>query len=64
MRPSSQYTEFGSHNVSVAIDSPGGLVVPCVKNVQDLTLIEIQQELIRLQGLVSQEMMLVISAHL
>lgn len=45
------YTEFGSHNVSVAIDAPGGLVVPCVKNVQDLTLVEIQQELIRLQGL-------------
>lgn len=45
------YTEFGSHNVSVAIDSPGGLVVPCVKNVQDLTLIDIQRELVRLQGL-------------
>lgn len=45
------YTEFGSHNVSVAIDSPGGLVVPCVKNVQDLTIVEIQKELIRLQGL-------------
>ncbi|CDJ67112.1 dihydrolipoamide branched chain transacylase, E2 subunit, putative [Eimeria necatrix] len=45
------YTEFGSHNVSVAIDSPGGLVVPCVKNVQDLTLVEIQRELVRLQGL-------------
>ncbi|CDI86984.1 dihydrolipoamide branched chain transacylase, E2 subunit, putative [Eimeria praecox] len=38
------YTEFGSHNVSVAIDAPGGLVVPCVKNVQDLTLVEIQQD--------------------
>ncbi|KAL8439305.1 hypothetical protein Efla_003942 [Eimeria flavescens] len=45
------YTEYGSHNVSVAIDSPGGLVVPCVKNVQDLTLLDIQQELVRLQGL-------------
>ncbi|XP_026190664.1 lipoamide acyltransferase component of branched-chain alpha-keto acid dehydrogenase complex, mitochondrial [Cyclospora cayetanensis] len=47
----SSYTEFESHNVSVAIDSPSGLVVPCVKNVQDLTLVEIQEELIRLQGL-------------
>ncbi|CDJ34875.1 dihydrolipoamide branched chain transacylase, E2 subunit, putative [Eimeria mitis] len=45
------YTEFGNHNVSVAIDAPGGLVVPCVKNVQDLTLVDIQKELIRLQGL-------------
>ncbi|KAL8454025.1 hypothetical protein Emag_001597 [Eimeria magna] len=46
------YTEYASHNVSVAIDSPGGLVVPCVKNVQDLTLVDIQRELVRLQGLV------------
>ncbi|KAL8453813.1 hypothetical protein Emed_000674 [Eimeria media] len=45
------YTEYASHNVSVAIDSPGGLVVPCVKNVQDLTLVDIQRELVRLQGL-------------
>lgn len=45
------YTAFGSHNVSVAIDSPGGLVVPCVKNVQDMSLVDIQRELIRLQGL-------------
>ncbi|KAL8275187.1 hypothetical protein Esti_000859 [Eimeria stiedai] len=45
------YIEYASHNVSVAIDSPGGLVVPCVKNVQDMTLVDIQRELVRLQGL-------------
>ncbi|CDJ46004.1 dihydrolipoamide branched chain transacylase, E2 subunit, putative [Eimeria brunetti] len=45
------YTQFRSHNISVAIDSPGGLVVPCVRNVQTLTLVELQQELTRLQEL-------------
>jgi 2-oxoisovalerate dehydrogenase E2 component (dihydrolipoyl transacylase) len=38
-----------SHNVSVAMDSPRGLVVPNIKNVQDLSLVEIQKQLVELQ---------------
>ncbi|KAL0267913.1 UNVERIFIED_CONTAM: hypothetical protein PYX00_010050 [Menopon gallinae] len=38
-----------SHNISVAIDSPHGLVVPNIKNVQKLDIIEIAAELNRLQ---------------
>jgi len=41
------YREF--HNIGVAIDSPKGLVVPSIKNVQDKTILEIAQELVRLQ---------------
>lgn len=32
----------GSHNISIAIDSPNGLVVPNIKNVQDCSLLKIQ----------------------
>ncbi|KAK4634250.1 Lipoamide acyltransferase, mitochondrial [Fulvia fulva] len=31
----------GSHNFGIAIDSPSGLLVPVVKNVQDLSIVEI-----------------------
>eukprot|EP00916_Digyalum_oweni_P020473 GHVL01034104.1.p1 GENE.GHVL01034104.1~~GHVL01034104.1.p1 ORF type:complete len:483 (+),score=109.46 GHVL01034104.1:59-1450(+) len=48
-----KYTQFGSHNISLAIDTPAGLVVPHIKNVQSLNLIEIQAELLRLQNLSS-----------
>lgn len=43
-----KYTVFGAHNVSVAIDSKNGLMVPNVKDVANLSVLEIQQEVLRL----------------
>lgn len=44
----SSYYLLENHNVSVAMDSPRGLVVPNIKNVEKLTLVEIQKCLIEL----------------
>lgn len=40
-----------NHNIGVAMDTPNGLVVPVVKNVQNKGILEISKELNRLQAL-------------
>lgn len=44
-----EYIQFASHNISIAIDSPKGLVVPNIKNCQNLSIIEINEELNRIR---------------
>lgn len=44
-----EYITFKSHNISIAIDSPKGLVVPNIKNCQNLSILEINEELARIR---------------
>lgn len=44
-----ELTLIAAHNISVAMDTPTGLIVPNVKNVQTKSIIEIAEELNRLQ---------------
>jgi 2-oxoisovalerate dehydrogenase E2 component (dihydrolipoyl transacylase) len=47
----SDYTEHSSHNISIAMDTPAGLMVPVVKNCESLSILEIASEIQRLQDL-------------
>ncbi|KAM7485060.1 hypothetical protein LguiA_001069 [Lonicera macranthoides] len=48
---SHEVTLKGSHNIGVAMATPNGLVVPTIKKVQSLSILEITKELSRLQQL-------------
>lgn len=43
-----EYTKVDNHNISFAIDSPKGLVVPNVKNCQDKSIFEINDDFTRI----------------
>ena len=38
----------GSHNIGIAVDTPNGLVVPNIKNVQNKSIFEIAQDMNRI----------------
>jgi len=49
-----EYTILDDHNVSVAIDTPNGLMAPNLKSVQNKSIREIQQDLFVLRNLAEQ----------
>jgi len=44
-------TMHGDHNIGIAMDTPRGLLVPCIKRVQNMSVFEIAAALAELQAL-------------
>ena len=44
-----EYTQVSDHNITIAVDSPKGLVVPNIKACQNLSITDIQEEINRLR---------------
>lgn len=40
----------GSHDIGIAVDSPHGLLLPCIKDVQNRSILDVAGEVIRLQN--------------
>lgn len=43
------YTMYKNHNISIAVDTPHGLLVPNIKNVQNKNILDIQKDLLSLR---------------
>jgi len=46
-----EVTQKASHNIGVAMDTPRGLLVPVIKDVQNKSIFDVAQDLVRLQEL-------------
>lgn len=46
----SEMIHHGDHNIGIAMDTPRGLLVPVIRKVQELSLLEIARELDSLQA--------------
>jgi 2-oxoisovalerate dehydrogenase E2 component (dihydrolipoyl transacylase) len=52
--PPPSVVRFREHNVGVAMATPGGLIVPCIKNVEQKTVAEVAAELALLQRMAAE----------